>query len=88
MYFLFLSRTPGSRQPSPAEEPMPRAGNLLDAHAHAFQHHTFNHMLGSNDVQSAALGYSHPHQHHMNQMSQLQGHVMNGVGGMQMQQVY
>uniref|UniRef100_A0A1A9VN97 Uncharacterized protein n=1 Tax=Glossina austeni TaxID=7395 RepID=A0A1A9VN97_GLOAU len=42
------NRTPGSRQPSPAEESLPRPPTLLDPTQHGVfpPHHPFNHMLG------------------------------------------
>ncbi|XP_061387987.1 maternal protein pumilio-like, partial [Musca vetustissima] len=49
-----FNRTPGSRQPSPAEETLPRPPTLLDPSQHpAFPPHAFNHMLG-------AAGMDHP----------------------------
>lgn len=53
------SRTPGSRQPSPAEEQLPRASNLLDAPSHhnsgfPQHHHSLHHMLGSAAAAAAA----------------------------------
>ncbi|XP_055644551.1 maternal protein pumilio isoform X2 [Toxorhynchites rutilus septentrionalis] len=80
-----FNRTPGSRQPSPAEEHLSRGSNLLDAPSHhgsGFpQHPSLHHMLGSagsvggsaNDVAqqaaAAALGSYHPQM--INQMSQM-----------------
>uniref|UniRef100_A0A1B0A8Q2 Uncharacterized protein n=1 Tax=Glossina pallidipes TaxID=7398 RepID=A0A1B0A8Q2_GLOPL len=45
---LSEDRTPGSRQPSPAEESLPRPPTLLDPTQHGVfpPHHPFNHMLG------------------------------------------
>ncbi|XP_065082849.1 maternal protein pumilio isoform X2 [Ochlerotatus camptorhynchus] len=53
-----FNRTPGSRQPSPAEEQLPRGSNLLDAPSHhgsGFpQHPSLHHMLGSAAAAAAA----------------------------------
>lgn len=54
-----FNRTPGSRQPSPAEEQLPRASNLLDAPSHhnsgfPQHHHSLHHMLGSAAAAAAA----------------------------------
>ncbi|XP_058447474.1 maternal protein pumilio isoform X2 [Malaya genurostris] len=53
-----FNRTPGSRQPSPAEEHVPRGSNLLDAPSHhgsGFpQHPSLHHMLGSAAAAAAA----------------------------------
>ncbi|EDS43242.1 conserved hypothetical protein [Culex quinquefasciatus] len=53
-----FNRTPGSRQPSPAEEQMPRGSTLLDAPSHhgsGFpQHPSLHHMLGSAAAAAAA----------------------------------
>ncbi|XP_058823446.1 maternal protein pumilio isoform X2 [Topomyia yanbarensis] len=53
-----FNRTPGSRQPSPAEEHVPRGSNLLDAQSHhgsGFpQHPSLHHMLGSAAAAAAA----------------------------------
>lgn len=53
-----FNRTPGSRQPSPAEEQLPRTSNLLDAPSHhgsGFpQHPSLHHMLGSAAAAAAA----------------------------------
>ncbi|XP_049277500.1 maternal protein pumilio isoform X2 [Anopheles funestus] len=77
-----FNRTPGSRQPSPAEEQLPRP-NMLDptgVHGSGFpQHPSLHNMLGSvapggNDVtqQAAALGSYHPQM--INQMGQMGQH--------------
>uniref|UniRef100_A0A182UX22 Pumilio n=1 Tax=Anopheles merus TaxID=30066 RepID=A0A182UX22_ANOME len=76
-----FNRTPGSRQPSPAEEQLPRP-NMLDptgVHGSGFpQHPSLHNMLGSaapggNDVTqqaaAAALGSYHPQM--INQMGQM-----------------
>ncbi|EDW84261.2 uncharacterized protein Dwil_GK14047 [Drosophila willistoni] len=90
-----FNRTPGSRQPSPAEETLPRPPNLLDPNQHGggfppMPH--FNHMLmdhgqgmglGGGGVNSGN-GYAAvaaAHQQMAAQMSQLQPPMMNGVGG-------
>ncbi|XP_053697193.1 maternal protein pumilio isoform X1 [Sabethes cyaneus] len=64
-YVFTSSRTPGSRQPSPAEEQLPRGSNLLDAPSHHStgfpQHPSLHHMLGSAAaaaVAAAAAGAS------------------------------
>ncbi|XP_055612803.1 maternal protein pumilio-like, partial [Uranotaenia lowii] len=56
-----FNRTPGSRQPSPAEEQLPRASDLLNAPSHhgagggGFpQHPSLHHMLGSAAAAAAA----------------------------------
>ena len=99
--FSICSRTPGSRQPSPAEENLPRPPTLLDPSQHTgFPPHAFNHMLGAAGMDhpgnnSGTGGPGAPGQqmnstfahHQMPQMNQLQPPVMNGVGGMQMAQV-
>lgn len=78
------SRTPGSRQPSPAEEAVTRPQTLLDPNAFHQQH--FQHMLNA----------SMDHHNHGGQLNsfhpplmnhQMQGQVMNGVGGLQVPQV-
>lgn len=78
------SRTPGSRQPSPAEEAITRPNNLLDGQppVGSFQQHPLQHMLGG-DHQGNHLGSYHPQM----QMNQMQGPVMNGVGGMHQNQM-
>ncbi|XP_055847919.1 maternal protein pumilio isoform X4 [Episyrphus balteatus] len=83
----YYSRTPGSRQPSPAEESLPRPPTLLDPSQHGFPPHPLHHMLGSMDHQQGPGPQmnSYPH-HQMPPMNQLQPPVMNGVGGIQMAQ--
>lgn len=90
-YFAYVySRTPGSRQPSPAEESLARGGPPFDATAHVgsgFPQHHLQHMLGSSmDHQgpTTQLNSYHPQ---LPPMNQLQPPVMNGVGGMQVAQV-
>lgn len=73
--FIYKSRTPGSRQPSPADETIARPQNLLDPTTNNFHQQHFQHMLGAN----MDLPY-HPSLHH-----QMQGPVMNG--GLQLPQV-
>ncbi|CAD6992064.1 unnamed protein product [Ceratitis capitata] len=84
----FHLRTPGSRQPSPAEETLPRPPTLLDPTQHSgFPTHPFNHMLNSMDHQGGGPGTQmNSYPPHQMQMGQLQPPVMNGVGGMQMAQ--
>ncbi|XP_030374161.1 maternal protein pumilio-like [Scaptodrosophila lebanonensis] len=90
-----FNRTPGSRQPSPAEETLPRPPTLLDPSQHGSfpQMPHFNQML-MDHAQSMGGGLggvgvggggngNYPHQQ-MAQMSQLQPPMMNGVGGMPM----
>lgn len=91
-YYLFIlffcSRTPGSRQPSPAEETLPRPPTLLDPTQHGgFPTHPFNHMLNSMDHQGGQGTQMNSYPPHQMQMGQLHPPVMNGVGGMQMAQV-
>lgn len=87
--FLFInSRTPGSRQPSPAEESLNRSATLLDpATQHSFhQHQHLQHML--NAGMDHHNGQLNSHSYHPQMMNhQMQGPVMNGVGGMQVAQV-
>lgn len=89
IFSCICSRTPGSRQPSPAEETLPRPPTLLDPTQHSgFPTHPFNHMLNSMDHQGGGPGTQmNSYPPHQMQMGQLQPPVMNGVGGMQMAQV-
>lgn len=88
-HFLFISihkcsRTPGSRQPSPAEEAVTRPQTLLDPNA--FHHQQFQHMLNASmehHTHAGQLNSFHPPL--MNH--QMQGAVMNGVNGLQVPQV-
>ncbi|XP_064552758.1 maternal protein pumilio isoform X4 [Drosophila montana] len=86
-----FNRTPGSRQPSPAEETLPRPPTLLDPTHHGGfpQMPHFNHMLmdhgqghgmGNNSVGGGGGGAAYAHQQMAAQMSQLQPPMMNGVG--------
>lgn len=78
------SRTPGSRQPSPAEEAVTRPQTLLDPNA--FHHQQFQHMLNASmehHTHAGQLNSFHPPL--MNH--QMQGAVMNGVNGLQVPQV-
>lgn len=81
-YLFYHSRTPGSRQPSPAEESVQRPQTLLDPNAFHQQH--FQHMLnaGMDHHQHAGQlnSYHPPIMNH-----QMPGTVMNGVGGLQVQ---
>lgn len=90
MFCFEYSRTPGSRQPSPAEESLSRSATLLDPatqhsyHQHQHQHQHLQHML------NAGMEHhnNHSHSYHPQIMNhQMQGPVMNGVGGMQVTQV-
>lgn len=87
LFLFFFSRTPGSRQPSPAEEQILRPSNLLDGQAQvgsAFQQqHHLHHMLGS----AADHQAHHMSSYHALQMSQLQNQHLNGVSGMHHAQV-
>lgn len=76
--FLFCSRTPGSRQPSPADETITRPQSLLDPSTNLFHQQQFQHILSSN----MDLSFHPPMMNH-----QMQGAVMNGVGGLQIPQV-
>ncbi|XP_037036673.1 maternal protein pumilio isoform X3 [Bradysia coprophila] len=78
-----FNRTPGSRQPSPAEESLNRSATLLDpATQHSFHHHQhLQHMLNAGmDHHNNQLNSHSYHPQMMNH--QMQGPVMNGVGGM------
>lgn len=78
-FFIFVdhrySRTPGSRQPSPADEAITRPQTLLDP-ATSYHQQQFQHMLNSN----MDLPYHPTMMNH-----QMQGPVMNG--GLQVPQV-
>lgn len=82
----FYSRTPGSRQPSPAEEALTltRPTTLLAAthayHQQHLQHNMFNASMEQHH--NNQLNSYHPLMNH-----QMQAPHMNGVGGMQVQQV-
>lgn len=83
---LYSSRTPGSRQPSPAEEALTRPTTLLDPATHAYhqqhlQHNMFNASMEQQHHNNQLNSY-HPLMNH-----QLQAPHMNGVGGMQLPQV-
>lgn len=78
-YFIFClvnSRTPGSRQPSPADEAITRPQTLLDPATASYHQQQFQHMLSSN----MDLPYHPTMMNH-----QMQGPVMNG--GLQVPQV-
>lgn len=78
MIHVFFSRTPGSRQPSPADETISRPQQmLLDPTTNNFHQQHFQHMLNTNT--NMDMPY-HPPLHH-----QMQGPVMNG--GLQVPQV-
>ncbi|KAJ6636061.1 Maternal protein pumilio [Pseudolycoriella hygida] len=80
-----FNRTPGSRQPSPAEESLNRSATLLDpATQHSFhQHQHLQHMLNASmDHHNNQLNSHSYHPQMMNH--QMQGPVMNG--GMQVAQ--
>ena len=67
--YIHFSRTPGSRQPSPAEEHLPRQNNLLDQSVNvnnSFQHQHFQHMLNAE------------HQQQMNNLNSMNS--MNNMG--------
>lgn len=86
MFYFVNSRTPGSRQPSPAEES--RSATLLDpATQHSFhQHQHLQHILNAGmDHHNSQLNSHSYHPQMMNH--QMQGPVMNGVGNMQVAQV-
>lgn len=74
---FICSRTPGSRQPSPADETISRPQMLLDPTTNNFHQQHFQHML--NQSTNMDMPY-HPPLHH-----QMQGPVMNG--GLQVPQV-
>lgn len=82
----FYSRTPGSRQPSPAEEALTRPTTLMDPTTQAYHQQHLQHMLNqaNMDHHGGQLNSYHPQM--MNH--QMQGPVMNGVGGMQVAQVF
>lgn len=83
-FYFHYSRTPGSRQPSPAEEAVSRPQTLLDPNAFHQQH--FQHMLNASmDHHTHAGQMNSYHPQMMNH--QMPGTVMNGVGGLQVQQV-
>lgn len=87
IYFSQNSRTPGSRQPSPAEESLNRSATLFDpATQHSFHQHHMQHMLSAGmDHHNNQLNSHSYHPQMINH--QMQGPVMNGVGGMQVAQV-
>lgn len=76
--FWFYSRTPGSRQPSPADETIARPQTLLDPITNNFHQHHFQQMLNTN----MDLSYHLPQLHH-----QIQGPVMNGLQVPQVQSI-
>jgi len=65
-----FNRTPGSRQPSPADETTGRPQTLLDPTTNNFHQQHFQQMLNTN----MDLSYHPPQLHH-----QMQGPVMNGL---------
>ena len=67
---LFLSRTPGSRQPSPAEEHLARNSFGLE-HVGGFQP-MMQHMLNNHEQQQMNSSSFHPQQHPLGH------HVLNG----------
>lgn len=87
---MIHSRTPGSRQPSPAEENLQRQPHHMDPNVHVGggfpQHHQLHHILGI-DPTHQTINSMQPHlnsctMHQMPpQMNQLQPPLMNGVGG-------
>lgn len=83
--FKHFSRTPGSRQPSPAEEHLQRQPNLLEAGPiGSSYHHQMGHILNpAADHQQQMNSYHHPH-HPLNHLVNQQS-VMNG--GMPVPQV-
>lgn len=89
MFLHFFSRTPGSRQPSPADETLTRPQTLLDPNAFHQQH--FQHMMNTNMDQhhhaAAAAAAAAGQQYHPQIMNQMQAPVMNGVNSLQVQQV-
>uniref|UniRef100_U5EQG3 Putative pumilio n=1 Tax=Corethrella appendiculata TaxID=1370023 RepID=U5EQG3_9DIPT len=90
-----FNRTPGSRQPSPAEEQLPRSTNLLDAQTHpAFHPQHLQHMfansaaaaaaaVSANDVAAAnQLNSYHPQMlNQMNQLNTMNMNQMNQIPG-------
>lgn len=84
MNLKYFSRTPGSRQPSPAEEHLPRMNLGLDqsGNVNSFSQPMMaqmQHMLNNQHEQhQQQMNSSFHHQHH-----QMNHHVMNG--GMQVQ---
>lgn len=84
--FVIYSRTPGSRQPSPADETLTRPQTLLDPNGYQPQHfpqHMMNTSLDQHHHVAAGQQY-HP-QAILNH--QIQAPVMNGVGSLQVPQV-
>lgn len=87
---FYYSRTPGSRQPSPAEESLSRPPTLLDPQSHVgsvFPQHPLHHMLGSSMDQQGSAPQLNSYHHQLPPMNQLQPQVLNGVGGIQVAQV-
>ncbi|XP_055695961.1 maternal protein pumilio isoform X3 [Lutzomyia longipalpis] len=80
-----FNRTPGSRQPSPAEEALTRPSGLLDPTGQvgsAYPQLPLQHMLGASDPQGVGQLNSYHHAAQLAAMNQMQGPVMNGVSGM------
>jgi hypothetical protein len=80
------SRTPGSRQPSPAEEHLPRLHGLeqsINVNVSGFSQPMMQHMMNNHEQQQMGSSFhqqQHQHQqhqqHHQHQMGH---HVMNGM---------
>lgn len=72
IYFFLLSRTPGSRQPSPAEEHLARNSFGLEQgiNVGGFSQPMMQHMLNNHDQQQ--MGSSSFHPQHMSH------HILNG----------
>jgi hypothetical protein len=86
------SRTPGSRQPSPAEEHLPRLHGLeqsINVNVSGFSQPMMQHMMNNHEQQQQQqqqqqMGSSfhpqqHQHQHQQHHQHPMGHHVMNGM---------
>lgn len=77
------SRTPGSRQASPAEEHLPRLHGLeqgINVNVSGFSQPMMQHMMNNHDQQQMGSSFhpQHQHQHQQHHQHPLGHHVMNG----------